>query len=147
MIELKLGWANPDCGPCSLRLYALDQGDQPRWRDPHARVAEVPLIEAGAREGGRFVLLSVAEYADRTDAEQIADLQGQVIAAAGDVQRLSAALARIAEAHSKAVDSAGGTWGDCVECGWAWPCPTHVWATTDRDPLAPWNPADDGEQP
>ncbi len=135
MIELKLGWANPDCGPCSLRLYALDQGDQPRWRDPHARVAEVPLIEAGAREGGRFVLLSVAEYADRTDAEQIADLRGQVVAAAGDVQRLSAALARIAEAHS-------GHVGYCVECGWAWPCPTHVWATTDRDALtAPWIPA------
>lgn len=54
-------------------------------------------------------------------------------------------LLRIGEAHSKSVDSAGGTWGDCSECGWSWPCPTHVWATQARDVLAPWNPSDDEE--
>lgn len=52
-------------------------------------------------------------------------------------------LARIAEAHSKDVDGNGGTWGDCTECGHRWPCPTYSWATTDRDPLATWDPADD----
>lgn len=62
MIQLKLGWSNPDTGPCSLRLYALDQGDQPRWAQPHARVAEVPLIEAGAKEGDRYVLMTGEEY-------------------------------------------------------------------------------------
>lgn len=55
-------------------------------------------------------------------------------------------LSRIAEAHSKNVDSAGGSCGDCVECGWNWPCATYVWATEDRDGLAPWNPADDEEE-
>ena len=54
-------------------------------------------------------------------------------------------LLRIAEAHHKNVDNAGGSWGDCNECGWSWPCPTHVWATTSRDVLAPWNPTDDEE--
>jgi hypothetical protein len=53
-------------------------------------------------------------------------------------------LARIAEAHCKNVDESGGTWGDCNECGWSWPCPTYAWATTERDHiLDPWNPSDD----
>lgn len=52
-------------------------------------------------------------------------------------------LGRIAESHSKNVDEAGGSWGDCTECGWIWPCPTYAWATEDRDALAPWNPMDD----
>lgn len=54
-----------------------------------------------------------------------------------------ARLARIAEAHSKDVGPGGLTSGDCTECGHAWPCPTYTWATTDRDPLATWDPADD----
>ncbi|WP_432091054.1 hypothetical protein [Streptomyces sp. NRRL F-5630] len=52
-------------------------------------------------------------------------------------------LARIAEAHSKDAASGGMTSGDCAECGHPWPCPTYTWATTDRDPLATWDPADD----
>jgi len=60
--RLKLGWSNPDTGPTSLRLYALDQGDQPRWTQPHARVAEMPLIEAGAHEGSRYVLLRAEDF-------------------------------------------------------------------------------------
>lgn len=52
-------------------------------------------------------------------------------------------LQRIAEAHSKNQAAGGMTSGECDECGWAWPCPTYTWATTDRDPLAPWDPADD----
>ncbi|MEU0667159.1 hypothetical protein ABZ508_02720 [Streptomyces lavendulocolor] len=52
-------------------------------------------------------------------------------------------LSRIAEAHSKDRWPAGLTSGDCSECGHRWPCPTYVWATTDRDPLSTWDPADD----
>jgi len=54
-----------------------------------------------------------------------------------------ARLARIAEAHSKHVGDGGLTSGDCNECGYPHPCPTYTWATTDRDPLATWDPADD----
>lgn len=56
-------------------------------------------------------------------------------------------LSRIAAAHSK--DAAGGglTDGDCDECGHPHPCPTYVWATTDRDVLATWDPADDEPEP
>lgn len=60
-----------------------------------------------------------------------------------EYDRMRDRLLRIAEAHSKSVDSAGGTWCDCAECGWNWPCPTNVWATTSRDVMAPWIPADD----
>lgn len=56
---------------------------------------------------------------------------------------LAARLARIAQAHTQHVDQHGGTTGDCTECGEPSPCPTSVWATTDRDPLAAWDPADD----
>jgi len=62
------------------------------------------------------------------------------------VQQIDAAKgvrARIAEAHSKHVDEHGGTMGACNECSWHWPCPTYVWATTDRNYLACWDPADD----
>lgn len=52
-------------------------------------------------------------------------------------------LSRIAQAHKKDVDSAGGTHGVCVECYQVYPCPTVVWATKDRDPLATWDPIDD----
>ncbi|MFD9072849.1 hypothetical protein [Streptomyces lasiicapitis] len=52
-------------------------------------------------------------------------------------------LARIAEAHSKHEGGGGLTSGECDECGYLWPCPTYTWATTDRDPLATWDPADD----
>lgn len=57
----------------------------------------------------------------------------------------AARLARIAEAHSKNVTSWGLTDGDCTECGRPHPCPTYVWATTDREALATWDPADDEE--
>lgn len=54
-----------------------------------------------------------------------------------------ARLARIAQAHSKNQAGGGLTSGDCTECGHPHPCPTWTWATTDRDPLATWDPADD----
>jgi hypothetical protein len=59
-------------------------------------------------------------------------------------KKLRYRLARIAEAHVKDVDEHGGTFGDCAECDQPWPCPTYVWATTDRDALAaPWHPTED----
>lgn len=53
---------------------------------------------------------------------------------------LKGRLVRIAEVHYKSVDSHGGTYGLCNECNWNWPCPTFVWATTERDFMATWNP-------
>lgn len=55
-------------------------------------------------------------------------------------------LARIAEAHSSDSAPSGLTSGNCTECGHHWPCPTYTWATTDRDPLATWDPNDDSEE-
>ncbi|MFM9703574.1 hypothetical protein [Streptomyces galilaeus] len=82
--------------------------------------------------------------------EQAADL---VLAAldrydAWAAGRMAARLARIAEAHSKNVTHGGLTSGECNECGHAWGkdgCPTYVWATVNRDPLATWDPRDDEE--
>ncbi len=51
---------------------------------------------------------------------------------------------RIAAAHEKHVDSAGGNSGYCPECSLVWPCPTSLWASGVRDPiLDAWNPAED----
>lgn len=52
-------------------------------------------------------------------------------------------LSRIARAHRKDVGQLGLTSGMCVECGYGWPCPTYVWATTERWINATWDPADD----
>lgn len=61
--------------------------------------------------------------------------------------KADARLARIAEAHVQESGAGGTVGGYCVECGQRWGesgCPTRVWATSDRDPLATWDPADDG---
>jgi hypothetical protein len=89
LIPLKLGWSNPDTGPTSLRLYALDQGDQPRWARPYARVAEVPLIEQGAHEGSRYALLTAAELGLMQD---VARLARDVLQADGWDRRTQACL-------------------------------------------------------
>jgi hypothetical protein len=60
--------------------------------------------------------------------------------------KAEARLSRIAEAHSKSVGEGGLTDALCGECGLPDPCPTFAWATTDRDPLATWDPADDEAQ-
>ncbi|MGW3383326.1 hypothetical protein ACWDCO_24460 [Streptomyces albogriseolus] len=60
--------------------------------------------------------------------------------------KATARLARIAEAHTQERGAGGTVGGCCVECGQPWGdtgCPTRVWATTDRNPLATWDPADD----
>jgi hypothetical protein len=60
-----LGWANPDTGPESCRLYALDEGDAPRWARPVARVAEQAIREkvtpypSGVGEGDRYLVVRV----------------------------------------------------------------------------------------
>jgi hypothetical protein len=65
-IPVKLGWSNPDTGPESMRLYALDAGDQPRWAEPHARVAETAIRElVGLNEGARGVLVMETERRNR----------------------------------------------------------------------------------
>lgn len=52
-------------------------------------------------------------------------------------------LGRIADAHHKDDSGGGTTSGMCQECGWAYPCPTSVWAATERETDAPWDPRDD----
>jgi hypothetical protein len=65
-----LGWSNPDTGPVSVRLYALDRDEQPRWAEPVARVAEVPLMERGqAREGDRALVVMCGARGNVTDDE------------------------------------------------------------------------------
>jgi len=75
----------------------------------------------------------------RSAEDRVGKLRGEVADANAALRRLG----RIADAHHKHVDAYGGTWGECAECGEQWPCPTHAWATTDRDPLSTWDPADD----
>lgn len=62
-----------------------------------------------------------------------------------EVPQLRARLDRIADAHYKWVGPGGLTSGYCAECDLAHPCPTHVWASTDRDPLSTWDPEYDNE--
>lgn len=58
-VAAKLGWSNPDTGPVCKRLYALDQGQEPRWARPHARVVEQALMEYGVEEGSRVVVVAL----------------------------------------------------------------------------------------
>ena len=59
-VTAKIGWSNPDTGPESMRLYATDRGDSPRWDKPHARVVETAMREAGALlEGDRVVVVTI----------------------------------------------------------------------------------------
>lgn len=65
VVPCVLGWSNPGTGPESLRLYALDQGQSPRWARPKERVPEAALVEAGAGEGWRCVVVAVGDrYTD-----------------------------------------------------------------------------------
>lgn len=97
------------------------------------------------RDGDWIVMVSRTEY-DVLRVNESASL----FALMPDVRlsTLRARLSRISEAHTKDVDSEGGTHGVCVECYQPWNeeaggCPTKVWATKDRDVLATWDPADD----
>jgi hypothetical protein len=86
------------------------------------------------------VLLTDAGVPPGLGAQAGADLDTRI---ARYVVPALAALERIAEAHRKNVDQHGGTDGMCSECNRRWPCPTYVWASSPRDSLACWNPADD----
>lgn len=91
---------------------------------------------------------------NRTCAQELKDFKcpqhGLIREAQLEVQARSTPLARlgrIAEAHFKYVDQHGGTLGLCHECNYPHPCPTYVWATTDRDAvIACWDPADDDKE-
>lgn len=120
---------------------------------PGALQVSVSAIDAnGVGHGRRLIgpkLLGVSttlaevelDATDVAEIRRILDEAFPALAAAmnGEGMRLS----RIAEAHSKNLTAGGMTSGDCDECGWSWPCPTYVWATTDREYSSVWNPADD----
>lgn len=61
LVPAVLGWSNADTGPERVRLYALDQGPQPRWAEPVARVAEHALVERSAAEGDQAIVLVVGD--------------------------------------------------------------------------------------
>lgn len=82
-------------------------------------------------------------WADSEDHPDIRRLHDEVHALRADVDNVQVRLDRIADAHQKYVDALGGTDGECRECRDFWPCPTYVWATTDRVSTDPWNPRDD----
>ncbi|MEE4540968.1 hypothetical protein V2S66_03170 [Streptomyces sp. V4-01] len=106
---------------------------------------EIPGLEQLTADLHR--LTAAIEANDNTTAG-IAVRAIQLMREAGEQRDAAAArLDRIAEAHVKHIDAHGGTTGDCVECGEQWPCPTNVWATTDRNPDATWDPADDDPPP
>ncbi|MFF4417503.1 hypothetical protein ACFYY8_33680 [Streptosporangium sp. NPDC001559] len=87
-----------------------------RWRSNPSTIDTQPLADIKAIRGHHIVLTSAADR-----------------------------LGRIAHAHTKEITEGGMTSGCCTECGNPWPCPTYVWATEERDPLATWDPADDEE--
>jgi hypothetical protein len=77
VIPCTLGWANPDTGPESVRLYALDAGASPRWAKPRARVAETAIREAGRPwEGDRYLVVQVGDRF--VDDQRLADLGEQI---------------------------------------------------------------------
>lgn len=123
-------------------------------RDTHAPQPQRPAIEQAIRDFKFWNYGLDAADPNSEYAEWVPDLAKAIVAALGKEHlrkqlALAAPKARlhcIAQAHAKEVLEGGLTSGCCVECGHAWPCPTFVWASTERDPLATWDPADD-EQP
>ncbi|MFE9127054.1 hypothetical protein ACFYOF_16815 [Streptomyces sp. NPDC007148] len=115
-----------------------DRCGQPAW-DHEGE--EVPADGAGLLDDRRAVRPWKPGQADRIRAKW--DPTAVVARQDGAVARSTPAdrLARIAEAHIQGTLS-GMTSGQCIECEQAWPCPTSVWATTERDPYATWDPAD-----
>lgn len=108
-------------------------------------LAQMAYHQYGATTGGKnYQGLPMPDYADLGEA-----IQAAWRAAAGAVARAVTVpdgrqrFHRIADAHSKHVTGGGMTSGDCHECGHRWPCPTYVWATTERASTATWDPADD----
>lgn len=86
---------------------------------------------------------SIVFWADFSDVLAIHGHDGATKVVWLDPSDESMRLARIAEGHPKNLTVGGMTSGDCDECEHAWPCPTYVWATTDREYSSVWNPSDD----
>ncbi|MGA4989928.1 hypothetical protein [Nonomuraea bangladeshensis] len=84
---------------------------------------------------------SIVHWATLDDVKHIHGHNGatRIVLPATERERLG----RIAEAHAKDAGPHGTTSGLCTECGLAHPCPTYVWATTERDLNAAWDPRDD----
>lgn len=64
VIPAYLGWGNPERDAVSLRLYATDAGDSPRWdeRFVGGRVAEYAVVDRlGQVEGDRFLVVHVGD--------------------------------------------------------------------------------------
>lgn len=61
VIPAYLGWGNPERDKVSLRLYATDNDDSPRWDRNYegGRVVEYAAVEREATEGDRFLVVRV----------------------------------------------------------------------------------------
>lgn len=105
---------------------------------------ELPLswLELGFEAENAQQLLDFAGIPDGLP-QGHGDVDWRVAALVLAHHRATAVLANIASAHQQGTGPVGMVDGFCVECTWAWPCPTYLWASGERDPLSPWNPADD----
>lgn len=94
------------------------------------------------RSGDLVVLRSVTEYdVIRVDqSESLFSLMPDL-----PESTIEQRMARIADWHQPNSEAGGMTTGQCREDAWSHPCPTHHWATTDRDVLKCWDPTDDAE--
>lgn len=64
ILKAVLGWANPEThGGNSLRLYALDKGDSPRWAPFGGRTVEQAIIEHYGKqlEGDRYLVVHLGD--------------------------------------------------------------------------------------
>jgi len=63
ILKAVLGWANPDTERDNLRMYALDQGDSPRWAPRGGRTIEYALITnfGEHREGDRYLIVRLGD--------------------------------------------------------------------------------------
>lgn len=117
----------------------------------HRRYVEAIHEDALRPSGERVGIINACLAARDVHIEQLTVRLGQyadrAIANGERADKLLAAMGRIAEAHSKHIGEGGLTCCDCNECGHPHPCPTYIWATTDRDPLATWDPNDDDDEP
>lgn len=73
VIPAYLGWGNPERDKVSLRLYATDNDDAPRWDRTYegGRVVEYAVVERfGQAEGDRFLVVRVGDRFTPDDAMQ-----------------------------------------------------------------------------
>ncbi len=71
------------------------------------------------------------------------DIDSRVAVLAWRTMGAEASLSAIASAHVQGQAAGGMVDGYCIECDRAWPCPTSLWATGQRDSNACWDPRDD----